>query len=123
MERGEGDPSAQIIQVLERLIHKQLASYFYECITCFVNHNPVLKECTQLTTVTYFVDDILTNMDKGLVTAGTVFFDLAKSFDTVDHEILPSKLEYYGVCDESLPWFKNYFSGRSSRCTLILSQL
>ena len=43
MEKGEGDPSAQIrckgwpnnqlspyIQVLERLIHKQLASYFYE---------------------------------------------------------------------------------------------
>ena len=60
-------------------------------------------------------------MDKGLVTAGTVFFDLAKSFDRVDHEILPSKLEYYGVCDESLSWFKNYFSGRSSRCTLILS--
>ena len=51
-------------------------------------------------------------MDKGLVTAGTVFFDPAKSFDTVDHEILLSKLEYYGVCDESLPWFKNYFSGR-----------
>ena len=51
-------------------------------------------------------------MDKGLVTAGTVFFDVAKSFDTVDHEILLSKLEYYGVCDESLPWFKNYFSGR-----------
>ena len=51
-------------------------------------------------------------MDKGLVTAGTVFFDLAKSFDTVDHEILLSKLEYYGVCDESLPWFKNYFTGR-----------
>ena len=51
-------------------------------------------------------------MDKGLVIAGTVFIDLAKSFDTVDHEILLSKLEYYGVCDESLPWFKNYFSER-----------
>ena len=51
-------------------------------------------------------------MDKGLVTAGTVFIDQAKSFDTVDHEILLSKLEYYDVCDETLPWFKNYFSGR-----------
>ena len=25
---------------------------------------------------------------------------------------LLSKLEYYGVCGESLPWFKNYFTGR-----------
>ena len=119
MEKGEGDPAAQIrykrwpyIQVIERLIHKELASYFYECITCSVNHNPVLKECTQPRAVTYSADEILTNMDKGLVTAATVFIDLAKSFDTVDHEILLSKLEYYGVCDESLPWFKNYFSGR-----------
>ena len=77
-----------------------------------VNRNPVLKEFTQPRAVTYFADEILTNMDKGLVTAGTVFIDLAKSFDAVDHEILLSKLEYYGVCDESLPWFKNYFSGR-----------
>ena len=51
------------------------------------------------------------NMDKGEVT-GSVFIDLAKAFDTVDHEILISKLKYYGVCDESLSWFENYFSRR-----------
>ena len=74
-------------------------------VTCSVNHNPVLKECTQPMAVTYFADEILTNMDKGLVT-NTVFIDLAKSFNTVDHEILLSKLAYYAVCDESLQWFK-----------------
>ena len=63
------------------------------------------------TAVTYFADEILMNMDKGLVT-GSVFIDLAKAFDTVDHDVLLSKLEYYSVCDESLPWFKNYFTGR-----------
>ena len=63
------------------------------------------------TAVTYFADEMVMNMDKGLVT-GSVFIDLAKAFDTVDHDILLSKLEYYGVCDESLPWFKNYFTGR-----------
>ena len=63
------------------------------------------------TAVTYFADEILMNMNKGLVT-GSVFIDLAKAFDTVDHDILLRKLEYYGICDESLPWFKNYFTGR-----------
>ena len=52
------------------------------------------------------------NMDKGLVT-GSVFIDLAKAFDTVDHDIYwLVHWSYYGVCDESLPWFKNYFSRR-----------
>ena len=51
------------------------------------------------------------NMDRGLVT-GTMFIDLAKAFDTVHHEILICKLKHYGVCDESLLWFKNYFSER-----------
>ena len=50
-------------------------------------------------------------MNKGLVT-GSVFIDLAKAFNTVDHDILLRKLEYYGICDESLSWFKNYFTGR-----------
>ena len=63
------------------------------------------------TAVTYFANETLMNMDKGLVT-GSVFIDLAKAFDTVDHDISLNKLEYYGVCDESLPWFKNYFTGR-----------
>ena len=35
--------------------------------------------------VTYFADKILMNMNKGLVT-GSVFIDLVKAFDTVDHE-------------------------------------
>ena len=51
------------------------------------------------------------NMDNGLVT-GCVFIDLAKAFDTVDHSTLIHKLKHYGVCDESLQWFQDYFSGR-----------
>ena len=61
--------------------------------------------------VTYFTDEILMNMNKGLVT-GSVFIDLAKAFDTVDHDILLRKLEYYRICDESLPWFHGCHSHR-----------
>ena len=32
--------------------------------------------------------------------------------DTVDHNILPQKLDHYGVKNNVLPWFKNYLSNR-----------
>jgi hypothetical protein len=41
-----------------------------------------------------------------------IFCDLAKAFDCVNHELLISKLEYYGVHDCNLNWFKSYVSDR-----------
>jgi len=35
-------------------------------------------------------------MDQGLLT-GAVFIDLRKAFDSVDHELLISKLQSYGL--------------------------
>ena len=42
----------------------------------------------------------------------TIFIDLKKAFDTVDHEILLKKMNNYGVRDSANLWFKNYLSDR-----------
>ena len=41
-----------------------------------------------------------------------IFLDFAKAFDTVNHEILISKLKYYGVKDKTLSLFTSYLSNR-----------
>ena len=40
------------------------------------------------------VSAIQSNMDKRLFTRG-IFIDLKKAFDTVNHQILPKKFEYF----------------------------
>ena len=43
---------------------------------------------------------------------GAVFIDLRKAFDSVDHEILISKLDSYGLEDIELDWFQHYLTDR-----------
>ena len=59
----------------------------------------------------HLINRISSAIDPRETTVG-VFLDLSKAFDTLDHQILFTKLEHYGIRDVALQWIKSYFSCR-----------
>ena len=57
-------------------------------------------------------DKLSDAIDQGKVTL-TLFIDLFKVFDTVNHDILLPKLEFYGVRGVALQLFKSCLSRRN----------
>ena len=62
-------------------------------------------------------NEIIENLENNDITC-SIFLDLAKAFDTVDHKILLDKLHKYGIRGEPHKLLANYLNNRQ-QCTII----
>ena len=62
------------------------------------------------------VDDLAMDLNKGKAHTA-IFIDLKKAFDTLDHNILISKLKAHGIVGTPLAWLQNYLTTRG-QCVL-----
>jgi len=99
-------------KLLEKLMYKRLYSFLsindiiYDYQFGFRNKHSTILAITEI------VDNIREELDKGNSVLG-IYLDLSKAFDTVSHEILLYKLQYYGIRGLSNQWFKNYLENRT----------
>ena len=60
------------------------------------------------------IDEITKALDEDKY-AVSIFLDLSKAFDTVNHSILLSKLDLYGIRGLENQWFRSYLSNRKQK--------
>ncbi len=99
-------------KVLESLVNSQLR-HFLEVNNILQPQQSGFRPAhSTITAAALVVNDIINSPDNRLHCA-VLFIDLSKAFDTVDHNILLSKLVSLGFDNSSINWFRNYLSGRT----------
>ena len=63
------------------------------------------------------MDRIIDALERGHFMVG-IFLDFSKAFDTVNHEILLSKLSKYGIRGTANLWVRSYLQDRQQYCYL-----
>ena len=68
-----------------------------------------------ISTTAFYINDIYEAMNNNEMTI-SIYIDAIKAFDTVNHEILLKKIEYFGIIGKNAKWLKNYLSDQK-QCT------
>ena len=125
---------ANIIPIHKSGSHKQLGNY--RPISLLSNFNEILEKFVYKRLLKFLewksvlfdkqfgfrqgysiIDKIQSAIDNRSTSCG-IFLDSSKAFDTVNHDILVKKLEYYGVRGNVKDWFVSYLNNRKQVVTI-----
>ena len=106
---------AYISKLIERAVFNQIYDHLVHSGLYSLLRSAYRQYHSTETALLKVANDILMNMNSQRVTL-LVLLDLSAAFDTVDHEILLSRLSSsFGIRGMALEWFSLYLSGRSQR--------
>ena len=97
--------------ILERLMYNRLYKHLSNSKILYPKQFGFQKGHLTDHALLQLADQIYESFERNEYTI-EVFIDLSKAFDTVDHNILLTKLEIYDISGTHLQWFRNYLSNR-----------
>ena len=101
-------------KILERIVYTQLIEYLEINKLIDVNQGGFRKGKSTMETVANFTDDDLSGINNNEY-ALSIFVDLRKAFDSVNHTILLNKLQNYGFTINTINWIQNYLTDRQQK--------
>ena len=105
-----------VSKIFEKEIFQQLYSYLSANSLISKFQSGFRPKHSSLTLLLQMCDEWLKNMDEGKIT-GLVSLDIKKAFDSINHQILMSKMkDQFGIRENELNWFTSYLTDRQQVC-------
>ena len=104
-------------KIFESIIAVRLQSYLESISFFYVNQFGFRKNHSPALAISFLVDQIHQAKEQKLIPLA-VFLDFSKAFDTLDHDILLTKMEHYGIRGPALTLFQSYLSNRHQYVSL-----
>ena len=108
--------SINLSKLIEKLAHNRLYN-FLERHKLLHEHQYGFQKKKHSTNRTLDITE-KTRSALDQIFACSVFIDLQKAFDTVNHDILLHKLDHYGIRGLPNKWFQSFLSGRSQYASI-----
>ena len=96
-----------VLKIIERIVYNRVYSYFNRNNFFYKLQFWFRKNYGTNHAVTKLVETVIDAFEQKEFVVG-VFLDLSKAFDTINYNILFSKLYYYGIRGCALNWFQSY---------------
>ena len=105
-----------VSKVFEKEVFRQMYTYVNESNLLSKYQSGFRPQLSILSALIKICDEILNNMDEGKINC-IVFLDIRKAFDSINHNILLSKMRSnFGISGNELLWFESYLTNREQQC-------